>query len=148
MLSFFNILSIWAIFHRITDHRIVWVGRNLWSSGPTPFLQPGQMQKVAQLHVQMTFEYVHGCRLHNFPGKPVTSLSHPHRRKSFLMFRWKLSGFSWCPMSLVQFTGHHWKPVHLQVFIYTRNFLFSRLYSPLWAFFSVWSYFKTFLFHT
>jgi len=45
------------------NHRAAEVGRDLWmSSGPTPLLKQGHLEKAAQDHAQMTFEYFQGWR--------------------------------------------------------------------------------------
>jgi len=60
---------------------MVEVGRDPWRSfDPTPLLRQGHLEPVAQVHVQMAFEYLQGRRLHNFSSQPV--LGHPHSKKS------------------------------------------------------------------
>jgi len=66
------------------NHRMVKVGWDLWmSSCPTPLLQQGHPQPVAQGCVQMGFEHLCRRRLHNFPAQPTPPLSHPHSKKVF-----------------------------------------------------------------
>ena len=53
----------------LQTRRLVEVGKDLWrSSGPTPLLEQGHLELVAQDHIQMAFEYLQGGRL------PTTSL--------------------------------------------------------------------------
>ena len=70
--------------HLSQNHRMVEVGGDLWRSfGPTPLLKQGHQEPLAQNHVQMTFAYVQGWRLHNLPEQPVPVLGHPHNEKVF-----------------------------------------------------------------
>ena len=41
--------------------------------------KPGQLELAAQGCVQLGFEYLQECRLHNLSGQPVPVLGHPHR---------------------------------------------------------------------
>ena len=52
--------------------------RDLWrSSSPSPLLQQGQQQQVAQDPVQMALEYLQRWKLHNLSGQPVPLISPP-----------------------------------------------------------------------
>lgn len=56
--------------------------------------------------------------------------------------RFQLMSIASCPV--------HWAPLKTctpSVYLFTLG-TFFRLHNPLWAFFSAWSYFKTFWFHT
>lgn len=77
-------------FHRITECRIVEVGRKLWrSSSPIPCSEQGQLEQVAQHSVQLGFEY------HKDGGsaaslgnvlKCLTTLTGERVRQEFLVF--------------------------------------------------------------
>ena len=66
------------------SHRMVEVGRHLLSSSsPNALLKQGQLQQVAQDHVQSGFEYLQGWRLHNLSGQPIPVSGHPHGKNVF-----------------------------------------------------------------
>lgn len=48
--------------------------------------EPRSLEPVAQVHVLMDFEYVHGGILQNPSEESVVVLSHPYSKKGFLMF--------------------------------------------------------------
>ena len=65
-------------------HRLVEVCRDLSRScSPTPMLKQGQLEQVAQDHVQLGFEYLHWWRLRSLSGQPMPVFYHPHRKKVF-----------------------------------------------------------------
>lgn len=70
------------------------------SSDPTPLLKQHHLNAVAQDNV-VAFEYLQVWRLHNFPGQSLPVLSHPHRKKCFLVLRRNFLCFTFCPLSLV-----------------------------------------------
>lgn len=41
-------------------------------------LKQAHVEPVAQDHVQLSFDYLQGWRLHNFSGQSVLVSSHPH----------------------------------------------------------------------
>lgn len=51
--------------------------------GSNSQLKLGHWELFAQAHAQMTFEYLQGQRLYNFPGQPVAVLGYPHSEKVF-----------------------------------------------------------------
>lgn len=102
---------------QLQNHRMVEAGRvNLWrSSGPTSQPKQGYLQPVAQDHVQLALEYVHGWGLYNLPGQAVPALGHPHSKIrhialyfsksvvgscSFLVAVWKVWGGWVCGFAL------------------------------------------------
>jgi len=85
------------------NHSMVEVGRAQWrSSGPTPLLQHGHLQLVAQDYVQMAFKYLQDWQLHNLSGQPVSCLT---VKNCFLMFRGNLLCLILCPLPPVMSLG-------------------------------------------
>lgn len=57
---------------RSQNHGMFEAGWDFWrASGSNLLLKQGPLETVAQDHVQMAVEYVHGWRLHNLSGQPV-----------------------------------------------------------------------------
>jgi len=50
---------------------------------PSPLLKQGQLQPIAQDHLQVAFGYLQGWRLHHLSGQPMPVLSHPHFEEVF-----------------------------------------------------------------
>ena len=88
------------------NHTMIEVGRNLWmSSGPTLLLKRRCLEQVAQDHVQTTFEYLQGWRLHNLPGQSVSVLGHPHSEKAFPDVQREPPVFQFVPIASGPVTG-------------------------------------------
>lgn len=65
--------------------RMTGVGRGLWRfSYP---LALAQAELIAHVHVQMSFEYLQGWRLHRCSGQPMPFLLHALSKRCFLIFR-------------------------------------------------------------
>ena len=69
--------------------------------------------------------YLHRWRLHNFPGKPLPVLGHPHREKAFPDVQMEAPLFQLVSIVSCHVTGHHYKEpgsvlfaLSLQVFVY------------------------------
>ena len=75
------------IHHSFSIHRITEWFRLQGTSDPTPLLKQGHVEQVAQDHVQMAFEYLQGCRLHD--GYTTVKLYEPginHILKKYYLF--------------------------------------------------------------
>lgn len=80
---------------------IVEVGRCLWrSSNPTPVILQDQQQQVAQDHVQLGFECLKECRLHNLSGN-LFQCSVASEEKCSLIFKWIFLCFGYCLLPCV-----------------------------------------------
>lgn len=70
------------VVHRITDHRMMGVGRDLWrSSITTPMLTQGHPEQGAQDIIQVGLGSLQRSRLHNPSGSLCQERSHPHRKE-------------------------------------------------------------------
>lgn len=77
-------------------------------SCPTPLLKQDHLEHVAKDHVQTSFEYLQGCRLHNLSEPPVPVLSHHLVEKKVLPdLQVELSAFQVLPIAASPLTGHH-----------------------------------------
>ena len=86
---------------------MVEVGSDLWrSSGPTPLLEQGHVEQVAQACVHMAFKYLQEWRLHNLPGQPVPVLGHPHSEKVLPDVQRKPPEFQCVPTASSPGSGH------------------------------------------
>lgn len=104
------------------NHRLVEVRRDLWwSSSPTPLLEQGHLVHVAQVHVQVGFDYFQRKILHNLSGQLVPVLCHPHGKKFFLIFKWNLLCFSFCLLLLVLSLGSTKKSAQHHTCSYTHS---------------------------
>jgi len=64
------------------NHRKVEAGRHLWRLFRLkPLLKQGQLEQIAQDCVLLSFEYLHGWRLHNFLWQPVLVFGYSHNKK-------------------------------------------------------------------
>lgn len=52
-------------------------------SSPTLLFMQGDLEQIAQNHIQVGFEYLHN----NLSGQNALVFDHPHRRKLFLAFK-------------------------------------------------------------
>jgi len=97
-----------AVSNTVTElqaHRRVAEERCLWrSSCPAALLSQGQLESVAQDHVQVAFNCLQAWRLH-LSGQSVPVLSHRHSEKCFPAFRATLLCFSLCPLPLILALG-------------------------------------------
>lgn len=85
--------------------RITGVGRGLWRSSYPSAL--AQAELIAQVHVQMSFEYLQGWRLHMCSGQPVPVLLHPHSTECLLTVRGNLL----CLICASCLLSCHWTPL-------------------------------------
>lgn len=87
--------------HRITESP--GGRRDLWRQpSPAPhLLKQVQLEQVVQDHIQLSFEYIHGWRFHNFTRQHVPVSDHClTKKKCFLMSRWNFM-FSVCAHCLL-----------------------------------------------
>lgn len=74
------------------DHKVVGVARNLQRlSVWIPLLRQGQLELVAQDHVQLSYKCLQGWRLHNPSGQSISMFEHLHNRHFFshsFLFIW------------------------------------------------------------
>ena len=88
------------------NHRMEWVGRDLWrSSSPNSLLEQDHLEQVAQDGIQAGFEYLQRRRLHNLSGQPVPVLGHP-QSKVFPHIQMELPVFQFVPIAPCPVTGH------------------------------------------
>lgn len=78
----------------------------LRSSGPSPLLKQGHLERVAHDHIQAGFEYLQGKKLHNPPGS-VFQRSVPSQYRIFLHIHVELTVFQFVPVASCPVTGHH-----------------------------------------
>lgn len=67
-------------------------------------LKQDHLSAVAQDNL-VVFEHLQVWRLHSLPGQSLPVLSHPRRKKCFLMFRRSFLCFTFCPLPLVLLQG-------------------------------------------
>ena len=88
------------------DHGMAKVGSGIprWSS-PMHLLKQGRLWEDS---VQLGFEFIHGWRLHNLSGKPVSVFDHPLSWSVLLcsdgIFHVSFLAVASCPVA-----GHHWE---------------------------------------
>lgn len=88
------------------NHRIIDVGKDLLKSPcPNPLLKSGQLEQVAQDHVQWGFKYLHRWRFHSISGNSFLHLTIVSVTKYFLALRWNFMGFNLCLLPLVLSVG-------------------------------------------
>lgn len=56
-------------------------------SSPTLLFMQGDLEQIAQNHIQVGFEYLHKWKFHNLSGQNALVFDHPHSRKLFLAFK-------------------------------------------------------------
>lgn len=104
--------------------RMTGVWRGLWSFVlPTP---PAQAQLIAQVHVQMSFEYLQGWGLHRCSGQPMPVLFHPHSKRCLLIFRGNLL----CLLCASCLLSCHWTPLK-RAWLCVHDAILSGIY-PHW----------------
>jgi len=100
----------WQVHHKITESRMLGVGRDLCgSSSPTPLPKQGHLQQAAQDLVQAGLEYLQGRRIHSLPGQPVPVLRHPQREDVLPHVQTELPMLQFVPVAPCPVAGHHWK---------------------------------------
>lgn len=93
----------------VRNQKMFEVGKDLWpSSCPSPLLKQGQLEQAAQDYVQMTFEYLQECRLHNLPDQSVPGFRHPYCKKVFCDIQKEPPVFQLVPIASALFTEHYW----------------------------------------
>lgn len=85
----------------------------------------GHLKQIAQVHVQLSSEYIHRLKFHNLSPQPFPVFDHSHSKKvEFHIF--KFVSIIYCPVS-----GLHWLPHFLSFlpikYLSTLSLLFSRL---------------------
>lgn len=85
----------------------------------------GHLKQIAQVHVQLSSEYIHRLKFHNLSPQPFPVFDHSHSKKvEFRIF--KFVSIIYCPVS-----GLHWLPHFLSFlpikYLSTLSLLFSRL---------------------
>lgn len=68
---------------QLQNHKIVEAGKDLWRFSPPPCSEQGQLEQVAQDHIQSDGEYLQWWRLHKFSEQPVPVSNHPHNTQAF-----------------------------------------------------------------
>lgn len=75
------------------------MGGQRWSSPcPSPCLEQGQLEQVAEGRVWSGFEYLQGGRLPSPSGQTFPVPDHPHGGKGFFMFKKNFLYFGSCPL--------------------------------------------------
>jgi len=91
------------------NHRMFWVGRDLWgSSSPTPLPKQDHLEQVAQDFIQAGFEHLQR-RIHNLPGQLVPVLRHPQSEEVLPCVELELPVLQFVPVVPFPVTGHHRK---------------------------------------
>ena len=97
-----------VVSHRITDHRMFGVGRDLCgSSSPTPLPKQGHLQQAAPDLLQAGLEYLQRRRIHNLPGQPVPVLRHPQSDEVLPHVQTELAVLQFLPIASCPVAGHH-----------------------------------------
>jgi len=99
-----------------------------------PCSKQGQLEQVAQSHVQLGFEYLQGWGLHNISQQPFPVSEHLHS----LIFKWDFLYFSLCPLPLVFSLGTSEKSLALPL-LPPIGYLYTLIRSPLRLFLTMLS---------
>ena len=77
------------------------------TTSPTPLLKQVHLEQVAQDYVQVSFENLHGGRLHSPSGQPVPVLCQPQSKEVLPHVQMEPPVFQFVPIAPGPVTGHH-----------------------------------------
>lgn len=79
------------------------------TSGDHPAQPQVQLEQVAQVCIQVAFEFLQGRKLHSLSGHPVAVLCHPQSKDIFLHMKLDLPVFHFVPIASCLVAEHHWR---------------------------------------